>query len=124
LQLTENLQRAELNPIDTALAMVGYFQIRHAEEGPDAEGIINAMILLEREPGRVKTEVVVTVNTFQKISGKSLSSLKRTRSLLKLPEAIDDGDPAVSFTTCWKGNMVFRRRASSAFLTWCSAATC
>jgi hypothetical protein len=120
----ENLQRAELNPIDTALAMVGYFQIRHAEEGLDAEGIINAMILLEREPGRVKTEVVVTVNTFQKISGKSLSSLKRTRSLLKLPEAIDDGDPAVSFTTCWKRNMVFRRRASSAFLTWCSAATC
>jgi hypothetical protein len=48
--------------------MVGYFQVRHPEESLDAEGIINAMILLEREPERVKTEVVVTVNTIQKIS--------------------------------------------------------
>jgi ParB/RepB/Spo0J family partition protein len=72
LQLTENLQRAELDPIDTAMAMVGYFQIRHAEEGLDAEGIINEMISLERGPDRVKKEIASTVTAIQKISGKSL----------------------------------------------------
>jgi hypothetical protein len=70
LQLTENLQRADLDPIDTALAVVGYFQIRHEEEGFDAEGIINEMISLEREPDRVKKEIVFTVNTICKISVK------------------------------------------------------
>jgi len=90
LQLTENLQRADLDPIDTAQAVVGYFQIRHAEEGLDTEGIINAMILLEREPGRVKKEVVDTVSTIVKISGKSLRSLERICSLLKLPEEIQN----------------------------------
>jgi hypothetical protein len=68
-----NLQRAELDPIDTAPAMVGYFQIRHAEEGLDAEGIINEMTGLKREPERVKKEIVSTVNTIRKISLKSIS---------------------------------------------------
>jgi hypothetical protein len=36
----------------------------------DAGGIINTMILLEREPDRVKKEVVGTVTTIQKIVGK------------------------------------------------------
>jgi hypothetical protein len=66
-----NRQRADLDPIDTAQVVVGYFQVRHAEERLDTEGIINAMILLEREPDRVKKEGVVTVNTIGKISGKS-----------------------------------------------------
>jgi hypothetical protein len=90
LQLTENLQRAELDPIDTAQAMAGFFQIRHAEEGLDTDGIINTMILLEREPDRVKKEVVDTVSTIVKISGKSLRSLEMTCSLLKLPEEIQN----------------------------------
>ena len=53
LQLTENLQRADLDPIDTAQAVVGYVQARHAEEGFDTDGIINTMMNLEREPDRV-----------------------------------------------------------------------
>jgi hypothetical protein len=85
LQLTENLQRAELDPIDTAQAMVGYFQIRHAEEGLDVDGIISTIINLERGPERVKKEVAVTVTAIQKISGKSLRSVQRAVSLLKLP---------------------------------------
>jgi len=58
--------------------VVGYVQARHGEEGFDAEGIINTITLLEREPDRIKKEVVVTVTTIQKISGKSLSSLRRS----------------------------------------------
>jgi hypothetical protein len=48
------------------------------------------MILLEREPERVKKEIVDTVSTIQKIVGKSLRSLERTCSLLKLPEEIQN----------------------------------
>jgi hypothetical protein len=54
------------------------------------EGIISEMISLEREANRVKKEIVFTVNTICKISGKSSSSLKRTYSLLKLPEEIQN----------------------------------
>jgi hypothetical protein len=48
------------------------------------------MILLEMGLERVKKEVAVTVTAIQKISGKSISSLKRTCSLLKLPEEIQN----------------------------------
>jgi hypothetical protein len=67
------------------------FQIRYTEEGLDAEGIINEMILLEREPDRLKKGIVFTVNTICKISGKSLRSIEITFSLLKLPEEIQNG---------------------------------
>jgi ParB/RepB/Spo0J family partition protein len=67
LQLTENLQRADLDPIDTARAVVGYFQARYPEEKPDAEEIINTLINLEREPQRVEKEVADTVSAMVKI---------------------------------------------------------
>jgi hypothetical protein len=89
------------------VAVVGYFQARHGEEGFDVNGIIDAMILLARDPDRVKKEVVDTVSTLVKISGKSLRSLERLCSILRLPkeiqnalregrlpEALDDGAPA------------------------------
>ena len=48
------------------------------------------MILLQREPERINAEIVATVATIQKITGKSLSSLRRSCSLLKLPEEIQN----------------------------------
>ena len=88
LQLTENLQRTDLDPIDTAQALVEYIRARHGDEAFDVDKIINTIILLEREPDRVNKEIVVTVTTIQKISGKSLSSLRRYCLLLNLPEEI------------------------------------
>jgi hypothetical protein len=38
LQLTENHRRADLDPIDTARAVVGFFHLRHPEEGFDPDG--------------------------------------------------------------------------------------
>jgi ParB-like chromosome segregation protein Spo0J len=90
LQLTENLQREDLDPIDTALAVVGYFQSRHGQKGFDVNGIIDVMILLEMAPDRVKKEVVDTVYTLAKISGKSLRSLERLCSILRLPTEIQN----------------------------------
>ena len=88
LQLTENLQRADLDPVDTAQAVVEYIRARHGDEAFDVDKVINTLILLEREPERVNIEIVGTVTTIQKISGKSLSSLRRSCSLLNLPEEI------------------------------------
>jgi ParB family transcriptional regulator, chromosome partitioning protein len=88
LQLTENLQRADLDPIDTAQAVVGFIQARHAGEDVEVDGIINTMVTLEREPDRVPKEVADTVSAIVNISGKSLRSVQRTCSLLKLPEEI------------------------------------
>jgi hypothetical protein len=48
------------------------------------------MILLGREPERVKIEVVGTVTTIHKITGKSITSLRITFSLLKLPKEIQN----------------------------------
>ena len=90
LQLTENLQRADLDPIDTAQAVVEYIKARHGDEAFDIDGIMNTMISLEREPDRVKTEIADTVSAIQKVSGKSLRSLERGCSLLKLPEEIQN----------------------------------
>ena len=88
LQLTENLQRADLEPIDTAAAVVEFIKTRHGDEAFDVDGIINTMILLQREPERINAEIVATVATIQKITGKSLTSLRRSCSLLNLPEEI------------------------------------
>jgi ParB family transcriptional regulator, chromosome partitioning protein len=90
LQLTENLQRADLDPIDTAGALVGFFQVRHEEEGLDLGGIVNALVSLERDPERVKKEIADTVSAISKISGKSIRSVVRSCSLLKLPEEIQN----------------------------------
>jgi ParB family chromosome partitioning protein len=90
LQLTENLQRADLDPIDTAQAVVEYIKARHGDEAFDIDGIINTMISSEREPDRVKKEVADTVSAIQKVTGKSLRSLERSCSLLNLPEEIQN----------------------------------
>jgi ParB-like chromosome segregation protein Spo0J len=90
LQLTENLQRADLDPIDTAGALVGFFRVRHEEEGLDVDGIISAIMNLERDPERVKKEITDTVSVISKISGKSTRSIVRSCSLLKLPEEIQN----------------------------------
>ena len=90
LQLTENLQRADLDPVDTAQAVVGFIKVRHGDEAFDIDGIINTLILLQREPERINAEIVATVATIQKITTKSLTSLRRSCSLLQLPEEIQN----------------------------------
>jgi ParB-like chromosome segregation protein Spo0J len=90
LQLTENLQRADLDPIDTAQAVVGFIKVRHGDEAFDIDGIINTMINLERDPARVKKEVADTVSAIMNISGKSLRSVQRSCLLLNLPEEIQN----------------------------------
>ena len=67
-----------------------YIKARHRDEAFDTDRIINTMMNIEREPNRVKKEFTDTVSVIVKISGKSLRSLERSCSLLKLPEEIQN----------------------------------
>jgi ParB family chromosome partitioning protein len=100
LQLTENLQRADLDPIDTALALVAYIQAKSGGSPVPVEEIISALITLERDPERLPQEVADIVSAIQKITGKSLRSLERGFSLLTLPgeiqQALREGSLGVS----------------------------
>ena len=88
LQLTENLQRADLDPVDEANALLSYFQARHQDT--DLDFAMNALITMDRDPARLDQEAAATVAAIQKISGKSSTSMKRCFSLLKLPEEIQN----------------------------------
>jgi uncharacterized ParB-like nuclease family protein len=88
IQLIENLQRQEIDPIDKANAVLEFFQNRH--EGLDLDGVINNLILYGREDQRVTDEVVATVATISKIAGMKTRTLQNVISLLRLPQEIGD----------------------------------
>jgi len=98
LQLIENLQREDLNPMDRTEGLFALFQARHGAIALD--DIINSFILYERSPERLANDFVVTVTTIAKLTGKSISSLKRVFAFLRLPgelqEALRTGQIGVS----------------------------
>lgn len=80
------MQRENINPLDEA---EGYFELLKTRAGLESlDDCINTLITFERDPGRVKSEVAGTVPAIQKISGKSITSIRKLLSLLKLPENI------------------------------------
>jgi hypothetical protein len=98
IQLTENLQREDLNPIDEARAYLRYVQTRHTEL--DSAGVRNLVITCATDPGRVTTEAASTVDAIVNISGKSIGSIKNSLSTLLLPpelqEAMKEGKLSLS----------------------------
>ncbi|MCX5811526.1 MAG: ParB N-terminal domain-containing protein, partial [Proteobacteria bacterium] len=88
LQLTENLQREDLNPIDQAKGILSYIQAKHPDKGYDVDGVMSDLIKYNRKPDTLSEAVVSTVDTTMQISGKAYTSLFRTISLLKLSSEI------------------------------------
>ena len=83
LQLIENLEREDLDPIDEAKAYQEFFR---TTLGPtDAASIISLIISYERDPERVKNEFAVSLTAIVNITGKSYSSVRNLLSLLTLP---------------------------------------
>jgi len=74
LQLVENLQREDLNPMDMTDGIYALVQSRHGDVSVDA--LINLFILAERSPERVPPEFVGSLPTIVKLSGKSLNHSK------------------------------------------------
>ena len=87
-QLTENLQREDLNYIDQAKGILAYIQARHPDKGYDVNGVINELMNYNLKPDSVLKEVTDTLSVIAEISGKSTRTMLRTISLLKLPDEI------------------------------------
>ncbi|MCX5817140.1 MAG: ParB/RepB/Spo0J family partition protein [Proteobacteria bacterium] len=87
-QLTENLQREDLNPMDQAKGILAYIQAKLPDKGYDVAGVVNELMNVMRRPDSVSEEIAATVAAILKISGKSIKTLFNGLSLLKLPDEI------------------------------------
>ena len=100
LQLTENLQREDLNPMDQAKGILAYIQAKHPDKGYDAQGVMSELIRYKLKPDDLSDELVPTVGTILEITGKSITTLFNSISLLKLSDeiqaAVSDGTLPVS----------------------------
>ena len=88
LQLTENLQREDLNPIDQAKGILAFIQAKFPDKGYDVGGAMSELMWYMRKPEDISEEVVATVATTLEISGKSIKTLFNMISLLKLSPEI------------------------------------
>ena len=87
-QLTENLQREDLNPMDQAKGILAFIQAKHPDKGYDVEGVMSDLIKYNRKPDTLSEATVSTLDTIMKISGKAYTTMFRTISLLKLSPEI------------------------------------
>ena len=87
-QLTENLQREDLNPMDQAKGILAYIQAKHPDKGYDVDGVMNELVVYERRPGDQLEEIRETVSRISEIAGKTIRTLYNGLSLLKNPEEI------------------------------------
>ena len=87
-QLTENLQREDLNPIDQAKGILSYIQAKHPDKGYDVAGVMNDLVSYKRRPEDLSDKIAPTVGAILEITGKSINSVFNGLSLLKLPDEI------------------------------------
>ncbi|MCX5811801.1 MAG: ParB/RepB/Spo0J family partition protein [Proteobacteria bacterium] len=85
-QLTENLQREDLNPIDQAKGILSFIQARHPNKGYDVDGVMSDLVNFERAPDYLSKEVSETFSETVEISGKTIRTLFNGLSLLKLSD--------------------------------------
>jgi ParB family transcriptional regulator, chromosome partitioning protein len=100
LQLTENLQREDLNPIDQAKGILAFIQAKHPDKNYDVDGVMSDLVNIIRASGYAPENFSATVAETLEISGKSIRTLYNGISLLKLPPeiqaAIQEGNLPVS----------------------------
>ncbi len=84
-QLTENLQREDLNPIDQAKGMLAYIQAKLPEKGYNVDGVITELMNYNLKPDSVLKEATETFSVIAQIAGKSTRTLINVISLLRLP---------------------------------------
>jgi ParB family transcriptional regulator, chromosome partitioning protein len=90
LQLTENLQRQDLNPIDEANSILKYLHIKHADSNQGLPYALGVLVQYNRRPQDLANTVATTVVAISQITGKSITALHRTLSLLKTENEIQE----------------------------------
>ena len=88
LQLTENLQREDLNPIDQAKGILAYIQAKLPYKNYDVAGVMNDLVSYKRRPEDLSDQIAPTFGAIIEITGKSITTLYDGLSLLKLPDEI------------------------------------
>ncbi|MCX5809713.1 MAG: hypothetical protein NTX36_10150, partial [Proteobacteria bacterium] len=87
-QLTENLQREDFNPMDQAKGILSFIQAKHPDKGYDVDGVMSELVNYERSPSYLQDGVSDTVSETVEIAGKTVRTLHRMISLLKLSDEI------------------------------------
>jgi len=90
IQLIENLQREDLNPIDQAKGILAYIQAKHPDKGYNPDSLMAELVNYDRSPSYVSEDVSETVSEISEIVGKSTRTLLNVISLLKLVPKIQD----------------------------------
>ncbi len=87
-QLTENLQREDLNPIDQAQGILSFFQAKHPEKNYDVDGVMSELVKYKLRPEDLPDEIRPTVGLILEVTGKSINTTYNTLSLLLNPAGI------------------------------------
>ncbi len=85
-QLTENLQREDLNPMDQAKGIFAFIQARHPDKGYDVDGVMSELVSYDRRPEDLSKEIAETFSATAEIVGKTIRTMYNGLSLLKLPD--------------------------------------
>lgn len=86
IQIAENLQREDITPIERSRALKKLFEANNLS----IDEAINTMILAQRDPARLNSQIVLTVNTICEMLGKSKATILNWLRLLKLPEEVQN----------------------------------
>lgn len=90
IQLTENLQRKDLNPYDEAKGYFNLYKLLCEKDNIDVDRMLKDITKVKLKPETAENLTVANLTTIQNLSGKSMSYVIRLVSILKLPpEAIE-----------------------------------
>lgn len=88
IQMIENFQREDIDPIDMGNAFTDFIKARHKDA--EFDQILNNIISYGIDPTKVENAFASTLDAVVKHAGKSIVSIRNILTLLKLPKEIQE----------------------------------